>query len=327
MKPLRCLCGQVVYFDNQSCGRCGRQLAFDPKTLLMVAEQEPGAGLSFCANRGTASRCNWLADAAGELCLSCRTSQIIPDLSKPDNLDRWLKLEQAKRRLLVDLLALGLPVDPNRLRFVFKEDRRTNPDMHEEHVSIGHNEGVITINAAEADEIYREEMRILMNEPNRTLLGHFRHEAGHYYFDVMFDDAGRSAARELFGDERVGYQQALQAYYGSGPALGWERTYISAYASAHPAEDWAETWAHYLHMRAALETATTNGLVTEMPDAGWKDEFVGLMVAVNEVMRSLGLADAYPFVITDAIAAKIDFVHEAVQRFTNRRDEPSPAGS
>ncbi len=324
MKPLACRCGRAVYFDNHACGTCGRQLAFDAASLQMQAEAGPGSGLAFCANRDTASRCNWLAEAAGQFCLSCRSSEVIPALSKAENLDRWRKLERAKRRLLYDLLRLNLPVDSNHLRFVFKEDRRTNPDVHEEHVNIGHAEGVITINAAEADAVYREEMRVLMNEPYRTLLGHFRHEAGHYYFDLVLDDEHREAARDLFGDEREGYDEALQRHYREGPQAGWDGSFISAYASAHPVEDWAETWAHYLHMQAALEAASTNGLMTQTRGEDWQGEFVSFMIAVNEVMRSLGLADAYPFIVTPVVAAKIGFVHEAVQRFTDRRVAPGP---
>ena len=322
MKPLACRCGQVVYFDNHSCASCGRQLAFDPASLSMQAEVEPGIGLVFCANRHAAIRCNWLAGIAGELCLCCRSSEVIPTLSKPENLGRWRKLEQAKRRLIYDLLNLELPVDANDLRFVFKEDRRTNPDVHEEHVSIGHAEGVITINAAEADEVFREEMRVLMNEPYRTLLGHFRHEAGHYYFDIILDEDQRVTARELFGDERQAYDEALQSHYREGPQQGWERNFVSAYASAHPVEDWAETWAHFMHIQAALETAVTNGLLAELPRDDWHGEFIRFAIAVNEVMRSLGLADAYPFLLTPTIAAKIDFVREAVVRFTSRQAAP-----
>ncbi len=327
MKPFACACGRAVYFDNLRCGHCGRQLAFDPRSMTMAAEPLPGDGLNACANRTAAIRCNWLTGEDGGLCLSCRTSDVIPVLSKPENLDRWRKLEASKRRLLHDLLRFGLPVDPDYLRFVFKEDRRTNPDVHEEHVNTGHAAGVITINAAEADEVYREEMRVRMNEPYRTLLGHFRHEAGHYYFDVVLDAAGRDAARELFGDEREGYDEAMQRYYTEGPMPDWRQRYISAYASAHPAEDWAETWAHYLHIASTLETAATHGLAPEASDAHWRDDFVGLAIALNEVMRSLGLADAYPFVIGGATAAKLDFVHAAVCRFTNRPAAPLLAGT
>ncbi len=294
----------------------------------MASEPEPGAGLPFCANRASASRCNWLGDPArpGGACISCSSSEVIPALSKPENRDRWRKLEQAKRRLIYDLLSLELPVDSSRLRFVFKEDQRTNPDVHEEHVNIGHSEGVITINAAEADDVYREQLRQLMIEPYRTLLGHFRHEAGHYYFDLMLDDELRTEARRLFGDESAGYDQALRNHYHNGPRPGWEQHYITAYASAHPAEDWAETFAHWLHIRSALETADANGLTRVSDIDDWQNAFIDLAVRLNDVMRSLGLGDAYPFVITAAVAEKIDFVRRAIRRFTGRPAAPSSAG-
>jgi hypothetical protein len=324
MKRLTCRCGQAVYFDNHTCGNCSRQLAFDPATLSMLAESDAGAGLPFCVNRNSASRCNWIAPEGGP-CVSCRMSQIIPVLSKRANHSRWRKLEQAKRWLLYDLLRLNLPVDDSRLRFAFKEDRRTNPDVGEDHVSIGHLNGVITINAAEADEVYREQMRVQMNEPYRTLLGHFRHESGHYYYGVAVSAEHIAEARELFGDESHGYDDALQRYYEDGPRLGWEQHFISSYASSHPAEDWAECWAHYLHICAVLEAANATGLRTGVSVSDWQTEFIDLVIAINEVLRSMGLADAYPFVITGHIAAKIEFVHRMVMRFSDRPGGPSPA--
>jgi hypothetical protein len=325
MKHLTCRCGQTVYFENYSCARCGRKLAFDPASLTMASESEPGAGLPFCQNRNSASRCTWLSDPASgdRVCISCRSSEVIPTLSKPENRDRWRKLEQAKRRLVHDLLSLRLPVDASRLRFVFKEDQRTNPDVHEEHVGIGHLQGVITINAAEADDVYREQMRQLMNEPYRTLLGHFRHEAGHYYFDLLVDDELRPEARRLFGDESVGYEEALRTHYRDGARPGWEQYFITGYASAHPVEDWAETFAHCLHIRSALETADANGLIKVADVDDWRSDFIGLAVRVNDVMRSLGLGDAYPFAITPAIGDKIEFVRGAIRRFTDRPGAPS----
>lgn len=327
MKRLSCRCGQTVYFENHGCARCGRKLAFDPASLAMASEPEPGAGLPFCSNRVGASRCNWLGDpaVANGACIACRSSEVIPALSKPENRDRWRKLEQAKRRLVYDLLSVGLPVDSSRLRFVFKEDQRTNPDVHEQHVSIGHSQGVITINAAEADDVFREQMRQLMNEPYRTLLGHFRHEAGHYYFDLIVDDELRPEARQLFGDETFGYDEALQRHYLNGPRLGWEEHFITGYASAHPVEDWAETFAHWLHIQSALETASANGLTGASDSDHWQVDFIDLAVRLNDVMRSLGLDDAYPFVITGTIAAKIDFVRRAIRRFTDRPVAPSSA--
>jgi len=290
---------------------CGRALAFDAATLTMVSEEMPGSGLPFCANREGSSRCNWLAPDAAS-CLSCQVTRTIPSLSKPENHNRWRKLELAKRRLLYDVMRLGLPVDPGALSFVFKEDRRTNPDVYDEHVSIGHEKGLITINAAEADEIYRETMRQAMNEPVRTLLGHFRHEAGHYFFDAVIGDAHLEDARALFGDESVDYDSALQQYYSQGPVPDWAERFISSYASAHPSEDWAECWAHYLHIRAVLEVAESTGLTGPIRPANWRSEFVELIVSVNEIMRSLGLADAYPFILNDEVASKIEFIHRRV---------------
>lgn len=329
MKRLSCRCGQVVYFDNHSCANCGRLLGFDATTLTMQSEEQPRSGLPSCANRSSASRCNWLStagDPAGH-CLSCRTSKIIPSLAKRSGRKRWLKLEQAKRRLIYDLLRLGLPVDPGRLKFVFKEDRRTNPDVSDDHVSIGHMNGVITINAAEADAVYREQMRQQMNEPYRTLLGHFRHESGHYYFNVLVGPDRLPAARELFGDESASYDAALQQHYANGPPLGWEENFISSYASSHPAEDWAECWAHYLHICAVLESADASGLRTGLQISAWKTEFIDLVIAINEVLRSMGLTDAYPFVITNRIAQKIEFIHQSVSGFNDQQGGLSTAAS
>jgi hypothetical protein len=316
MRRFECACGRPVYFDNHQCSNCGRQLGFDPTTLDFVATGNGEAPPRYCSNRAAVIRCNWISDG-DRPCLSCRTSRLIPALSKEENLERWRKLEAAKRRLLYDLLRIGMPVEEEALYFVFKEDRRTNPDVHDDHVSIGHAEGVITINAAEADEVFREQMRQAMNEPLRTLLGHFRHESGHYYFGVVVDSGdGHDEFRQLFGDERSDYEQALERYYADGPAADWPGRYISAYASAHPAEDWAETWAHYLHIRSVLEVAQSTGLLSRVDLDDWRHDFVELVIAINEVMRSLGQADAYPFIITDPIAAKIDFVHRRVTGYT-----------
>ncbi|MEM8984502.1 MAG: putative zinc-binding metallopeptidase [Pseudomonadota bacterium] len=320
MRQFKCRCGRPVYFDNHRCGGCGRLLAFDAERLDMCAEVEPGAGLAFCDYRETDSLCNWLAPAGESVCLSCRTSRVIPALSKSVNRDRWRTLERAKRRLIYDLLRCGLPVDPERMQFAFKEDRRTNPYVDDDHVLTGHNNGLITINAAEADDVYREAMRAQMHEPYRTVLGHFRHESGHHYFRVVVPDTRVAEARALFGDEREDYDRALRRYYENGPPANWSDTYISAYATAHPAEDWAETWAHYLHMQAALEAAESNGLVAVAADAtsDWQSRFIELALCINSVQRSLGLKDAYPFVITERISEKLAFVDSLVTAFSRQ---------
>ncbi|NNF41154.1 MAG: hypothetical protein HKN64_07225, partial [Woeseiaceae bacterium] len=166
--------------------------------------------------------------------------------------------------------------------------------------------------AAEADEVFREEMRQRFNEPWRTLLGHMRHESGHYYFGEVVGDSNREAARALFGDETSNYSQALDHYYNNGPLPNWNERFISAYASAHPAEDWAECWAHYLHIRSVLEIAVQAEFTADTNFDNWYPNFIDLVLVLNEIMRSLGLPDAYPFVITAPVAAKIDFVHRAI---------------
>jgi hypothetical protein len=330
MKRLFCRCGQAVYFENHSCNACGRQLSFDPARLEMRAftEHERAAeGARFCKNRTGDVRCNWLLtddDGTGN-CLSCRTSRIIPSLHKAENRERWRKLEMAKRRLLYGLRVIGLPIDSTQMRFVFKEDRRTNPDVYEEHVTTGHASGEITINAAEADDVFREQMRQTMNEPYRTVLGHFRHECGHYYFNIVVGPDDLPEARSLFGDERLDYSSALQYYYQNGPRAHWQDYYISSYASAHPSEDWAETWAHYLHMSSVVETARAQGLLKDDPDRTWHATFMDIVLAANEIARSLGLADLYPFVQTDTIVRKLEFVRRMIKQRVDATPVPVSA--
>ena len=209
-------------------------------------------------------------------------------------------------------MALNLPVQAGRLSFVFKEDRRTTQDVHEHHVNIGHLDGVITINAAEADDGYREKMRTRMNEPVRTLLGHMRHESGHYFFSHVVGPARIGEFRSLFGDERADYRNAMQSYYRNGATDDWRSAWISPCASAHPAEDWAECWLHYLQIRAVLDAAVESGNVRAPGPDTWIQAFAGLILGVNDIMRSLGHSDAYPYVISPTVARKLGFVHDSI---------------
>ena len=255
-----------------------------------------------------------------------QTSQTIPTLSKPENHERWRKLEQAKRRLIYDLLRLGLPVDPSRLRFVFKEDRRTNPDVGDDHVSIGHANGVITINAAEADEVYREQMRQQMNEPYRTLLGHFRHESGHYYFNVVIGDELRDEARSLFGDESLAMTTRCKAITKtaqspdgrsiSSPAMRARIRRRTGPNAGHITCIFAPCW----------KSADTTGLRTDTDVQNWPTEFIDLVIAINEILRSLGLPGCLSFRhnVGDCREDRIR-APERFRRFSGRRGEPSAA--
>ncbi len=104
-------------------------------------------------------------------------------------------------------------------------------------------------------------MRVQMHEPYRTLLGHFRHEVGHYYWDrLIAETRWQEGYRNLFGDERASYADALDHHYKNGAPDNWQESSVSAYATMHPWEDWAETWAHYLHMMDAVDTALGFGM-------------------------------------------------------------------
>jgi hypothetical protein len=277
-------------------------------------------------------------------CFSCRLSEIIPDLSNPRNIKLWNRIERAKRRLLYSLLWLELPIigkqaDPRHgLAFRLMEDQGFSEFVQvmpmQDRVITGHNSGTITLNIAEADPVSREQARTNVQERYRTLLGHFRHESGHYYWDLLLRNSPRIGEFQvLFGDERSDYDSVLQDYYARGAAPGWQTRWISAYASAHPWEDWAETWAHYLHMIDTLETAGDYGFA--LGEGGSRSgslpqfsaaylatlsigtlvhEWSNLSVALNDLNRSMGLADAYPFVLSDIITEKLAFVHDTVTK-------------
>lgn len=338
MRLFRCShCQNLVYFENHQCVNCGRALAYLPD-LKVVASLEgdgdqrttpvaPGHRYRLCTNYTTHQICNWAvpADAADPLCRSCRFTQVIPDLSLSEWHAAWYKLEAAKRRLLHELDGLGLPLvtklddEANGLAFEFLAESR---DPATPRVMTGHADGVITITLAEADDAERERRRQSLHEPMRTLLGHFRHEVGHYYWDRLVRDGGRlEAFRAIFGDERADYAAALQWHYDAGAPADWAQHYISAYASAHPWEDWAETWAHYLHMVDALETAEACGVSVEppldLPEARGRfarmvKEWHGLTHMLNNLNRSLGLKDAYPFVLSARAVEKMRFVHDTI---------------
>jgi hypothetical protein len=353
----------LVFFENTRCLTCGHSLAFVPERMALLSLEEQdgrwvpvdeaaGRGESYrlCANYIDHGTCNWAvpADSPDTLCTACRLTHTIPDLTVPGNQEAWLKLETAKRRLLFDLLSLQLPLlnkreDPaHGMEFRFLGDVVTvNGDRSR--VLTGHDNGLITINVAEADDVNREAQRLRHREPYRTLLGHFRHEIGHYYWDRLIQGTNRLAEfRQLFGDEQADYQTALKIHYEEGAPGDWADRFISAYASTHPWEDWAESWAHVMHMVDALETAHSVGLSVRparddepaltSPDKaapariGDFDQLVNdwhaLSYVLNNLTRGLGLPDAYPFVLSAPVIEKLRFVcstmvtaaaHEAAQ--------------
>jgi hypothetical protein len=234
----------------------------------------------------------------------------------------WKSLEHAKRRLIYSLLSLGLPIvskkiDEGGLAFEFIEDKRTNPEVFEEHVNTGHNNGLITINIAEADHVSRAITRQYTGELYRTLLGHFRHESGHYYFARLVNGSQViSRFRKLFGDERVDYNSSLENYYTNKSTMVRDPQLISHYAQAHPLEDWAEVWSHYLHMVDTLETAGEYNIQQGSTQLDNIDEALlkwsDLSIMLNALNRSMGLEDAYPFDLSGLTLKKLRFVHDLI---------------
>jgi hypothetical protein len=352
-RSYRCKCARPVFFRNSQCLACGAALGFEP-ALGEVRALEPGAdALTWrlsgdeaspqtyrrCANFDSPAGCNWLVRVEDPLlhCRACRLNRTIPDLSDADNQRYWRAIEIAKRRLVSQLIALGLPVeskvseDPGRgVAFDFL---RSPPDAPR--VLTGHANGLITLNVEEADDAKREKIRHDLHEPYRTLLGHFRHEIGHYYWDrLVAGTAWNEPFRALFGDERADYAAALKANYENGPPAGWANRYISSYASTHPWEDWAETWAHYLHLVDSLDTALGFGLTADdveaevepfaltdlyapdHPDAprtvALVNSWLELTTVLNELARSMGQPDFYPFVMSRPVVRKLHFVQLVV---------------
>jgi hypothetical protein len=362
MKVFHCdHCGQLLFFENTHCVSCQHQVAFLPD-LSLVGSLDPdgdqqwtsplkaaaGRKYRLCCNYADRQVCNWAipADDPNPLCVSCRLTRIVPDTSDPENHRAWYRLEVAKRRLVFTLLELQLPVlnreeDPEGgLAFEFLADANRGDAP----VLTGHANGVITVNIAEADDAERERRRTAMHEPYRTLLGHMRHESGHYFWDRLIQGSPEiDRFRELFGDERADYAEALRRHYDQGPAPDWPMRLVSAYASVHPWEDWAETWAHYLHMVDTLETAAACGMslrpvrsdepaLARVPASAASgqapfdqliDSWFPLTYALNNLNRGLGLSDAYPFVLPTEAVDKLRYVHDLIGR-ASKTQRPHP---
>ena len=362
MKSFTCKCGQPLFFDNLACLNCGAQIAYDPAARTLVAlepasdglwtiagdERDPSPQFRLCAHRTAPAACNWLVPAAlpHAICLACRLTRTVPALDRPKNADRLRELEAAKRRVLFALQLMKLPLIPKSdnaergLAFDFLETLPDGPP-----VLTGHDEGVITLNVAEADDDYREKNRESLKEPYRTLVGHIRHEIGHYYWEILIRDTPwLPRYRELFGDDRADYGEALKKHYADGPPADWRDHFISAYAASHPWEDWAESWAHFMHMNATLETVTSYRLDTantplrltpftadvlfqkETDGAflDWINSWVVLTATLNEIARSMGQPDIYPFVLSAPAVRKIHFVHCVINTHRGERTPPVP---
>jgi len=260
------------------------------------------------------------------LCRSCALTRTRPADWDTTGLEQFGAAESAKRRLLFQLYDLGLPIEDD-LHFELLSSR-DGP------VTTGHDDGVITIDLAESDDVRRVQRQAQLGEPYRTLLGHFRHEIGHYYEPILVDRTEqREAFRSLFGPETLDYQRELERHYEQGPPGDWAQRHVSSYATMHPSEDWAETFAHYLHIRDTLQTAAAFGVTVAGPEDGAqelpvepKDDvrpfaklvavWLPLTYALNAVNRSMGSHDLYPFTLAPVVIDKLSFVHDRVLALT-----------
>ena len=306
-------------------------------------EGTDGTWLRPCANRINHSVCNWMLDAgdAMALCISCRLTEVIPSLEDSNNLLHWAAIERAKRRLVFSLIDIGLtpkpktgPDDKQGLAFRLLQSLPSGPA-----VMTGHDGGVITLNIAEADDVFRESARISMREPVRTLLGHLRHEVSHYLQQrYVAGTPGEQRCKDLFGDHDDDYVAALQAHYANGPPADWSRHFVSAYASSHPWEDWAESCAHYLLVIDAVQTASGWGLRLEGPTTTVAadgrepqsvplenlvlDQWLPVAQFLNAMNRSLGLPDSYPFLLPPQVLQKMKLVQDLLATAAAAADMP-----
>jgi hypothetical protein len=349
MKLFECqACGNILYFENRTCGRCGHRLAYMPDRTTLSSLEPAGDNLwsplaapdqrrFFCQNAAN-DACNWLVPPGTNdaFCLACRHNGVIPDVTEQSRLAAWQQIELAKHRLFYGLLRWKLPLstvaeDPTHgLLFEFLADPPANAGPK---ILTGHDEGKITIALREADDAERERRRVAMGEPYRTLLGHFRHEVGHHYWDILVKNRNKlEACRAVFGDDSFDYSEALKRHYEQGAPPEWQEQFVSQYATTHPWEDFAETWAHYLHIVDTLEMVAASGMsvrpiVDRVGDHSASVDFdpyyassIELLIeawlpfvfAINSVSRAMGERDLYPFVIAPPVVKKLGFVHDVI---------------
>jgi hypothetical protein len=343
-------CDQLLYFENCVCERCSHRLGYLPDANILSAVEPQPDGLwaalaspdmryRFCANTER-SACNWLVpeQSTETYCIACRHNRTIPDLTSNENLRNWRKFESAKHCLFYSLIRLKLPlanrVDDPVGGLVF-DILAESAVAGQPKVLTGHDNGLITLNLKEADDVQREQLRTAMGETYRTLLGHFRHEIGHYFWDKLVRDAGKQEEfRQAFGDERPDYDEALKLHYATGPPADWRERYISAYASTHPWEDFAETWAHYLHIVDTIEMASAFGIRIQ-PVLGFSVDqsvtldfdphqpgdmerliqaWLPLAFSVNAINRCMGEPDLYPFILSPPVIMKMTFIHRLIHQ-------------
>ena len=341
------VCQSFVPFEAHNCARCDTPLGLHVPSRAMVAITEGRAHIDdqwwVRCNQQITLGCNWLTEEeqSAEQRGRCLAGSLIkrePDADDTPAREKLMPTAAAMRRLVYQLLNIGLPVDPywrteGGLAFDLLSSYSTG-----EKVTIGHANGVITIDVVESLDDYRESLRVRLGEPYRTLLGHFRHEIGHYYQNILVENGSGATkyltrCRQLFGDERAGYADSLKRHYQLGAPDGWEASFISEYATMHPWEDFAECFAHYLHITDTMDSSREAGMVLHADrvrfaasrdiaplesydnasierllfDWRWISSFF------NRINAAMGKGPLYPFDIPPAVVDKLGFVHRVIR--------------
>ncbi|MEE4022020.1 putative zinc-binding metallopeptidase [Gordonia sp. PKS22-38] len=356
MHALTCpVCNALSGFDPQHCPSCGSSVGIHlPSQSLAVVATEgvqiDGRQWVRCSN-ATRTGCNWLTLAEvdeGSIglrgrCFPCSLVRRDPDPDDTIAVEKLTSTTRDLRMLIYQLADLGLPVEPfwrteGGLAFDLLSSQTTG-----QQVIIGHANGVVTIDLAESLDAHRERLRVDLGEAYRTMLGHFRHEVGHYFEHILVETGGGATeylaeAREIFGDERVSYRDAIDRHYTYGPPRNWQDSYISEYATMHPWEDFAECFAHYLHITGTIDTARESGLMLEsdqvsftmdrdiVPLKSYADvpierllyDWKWLSTMFNRVNAAMGARPLYPFDIPRPVVRKLGFVHRVIRESATR---------
>jgi hypothetical protein len=324
------VCGAALFFENSVCTSCSTPVRYHRPTARLVPVpaatyvDDQGLVWASCSNLGVVG-CTWLAPVWNwgppALCFSCALTRTRPADADAAGMAAFRVAEFAKRRVIYTLDRLRLPITP----------RGSGPGQsttglafdllssEQEKVVTGHHNGLITVDLAESDDVHREGLRISMAEPYRTVLGHFRHEIGHYYWALLVGGTDHVASfRALFGDERESYDAAIERHYAAATDTSWRTDHVSRYATMHPWEDFAEVFAHFLHITDTLQTAQAYGVATEGARAGEpfaelvSRVWLPLTVGLNQINRSMGKDDLYPFVLHKTVIDKLCWVAELV---------------
>ncbi len=348
MRGFACpVCHNFTPFESDRCPNCQASVGLHLPSKSMIATVRDSAVVDGqrwvrCTQSGNLG-CNWLVpeEQAVEQRGRCLADSLIRREPAPDDTmarEKLVPTAQALRRLIYQLTDIGLPVEP-----FWRRDGGLAFDLLSSYttgdkVLIGHADGVITIDLVETLDAYRETLRVALGEPYRTMLGHFRHEVGHYYQNILVEKGSGAMqylqeCRELFGDERTSYSDQIARHYTFGAPDQWQDSFISEYATMHPWEDFAECFAHYLHITDTIDTCREAGMVltadkvrftvprdiealesyADVPVERLLFDWKWMSMFFNRVNTAMGKNPLYPFIIPPPVIAKLGFVHRVIR--------------